>query len=296
MIVHSEYPYPVKKVFLKNKLEIAYMEVGKGEVSLTFVHGLASYAPIWEKNLEVLQKYYRCVALDLPGHGLSSEGDFSYSIDFYAQTVREWLELIGNTSTILIGHSMGGQIVTHLALQEPTWFSHLVLVAPAGFETFSPTEKIWLNQFTSGSVLGSSQYLKWLLNLKNYFYDLNEWEYEKLKEFNRDFYSVNDNVYLAKILSRSSKAMMDEPIFDRLSDLEMPTLVLFGKNDQLIPNKFLHPWQTTETLAQTGAQQLQRGKLKLYERCGHFLQYEQSAQFNIDLYKFLNPLIFREFV
>ncbi|MCU0447942.1 MAG: alpha/beta hydrolase [Microscillaceae bacterium] len=292
---HPEYPYPVKKIILPNHLEIAYMDVGRGDITLTFVHGFASYAPIWEKNLAALSKYYRCIALDLPGHGLSSAGDYSYSIDFYAQTIQEVLDQLAVERTVLIGHSMGGQICTHLALTDSRLFSHLILIAPAGFEVFSPTEKLLLQQFTGGGMISPSSYLQWILNLRNYFYEWNEAEYAKLQAFNHSFYTWRDNTHLPKVLGRSVKAMTEEAIFEHLSELDLPTLVLFGKNDQLIPNKFLHPWHTTEEIAIRGTQQIKFGKLKIYDRCGHFLPYEQAARFHIDLYKFLNPRVFRDF-
>lgn len=286
------YSYPIQKVVVGDNIDLAYIEVGEGAQTLVFVHGFASHFPAWEQNFTVLKKYYRCIALDLPGHGFSAKSDYSYSIDFYAQTVRQFLDKLGIKKSVLVGHSMGGQIAITLVLQQPTLFSHLVLVAPAGFETFNPSEKQWMLQFASGNILISSQYFKWVLNLKNYFHKLNDQEIEKLNELNRDFFSVTQNPYLTKVLAGSVKGMMDAPVFDRLLALKLPTLVFFGKNDQLIPNKFLHMNLTPEQVARQGAGQIPESKLVLYNQCGHFLQYEQASRFNIDVYKFLNPHIF----
>lgn len=291
MIIHSSYPFPVRKIFLDN-IEIAYVDVGKGSACLVFVHGFASYLPVWSKNIQSLQKYYRCIALDLPGHGLSSrEASYPYTISFYADTIQKCLQSLDLEQVVLVGHSMGGQISIKLALDYPALFSHLVLVAPAGFETFTLSEKLLLKQFTMPGIFNTSQYLKWVLNLKNYFHELNENEYIKLKEFSRDFYSMKDNPNLPVVLYRSVGGMMDEPVFDDLHKLTKPTLVCFGKEDKLIPNKFFHQ-QSTTSIAQKGVEQIPRAQLKLYERCGHFLQYEYPARFSMDLYKFLNPLIF----
>jgi pimeloyl-ACP methyl ester carboxylesterase len=292
---HANYPFPVKKVKIQPNLELAYMEAGQGETTFLFVHGFASYAPIWEKNIQSLQKYFHCLAIDLPGHGLSDMGDFEYSIDFYAQAIQDFLKCLAIEKCVLIGHSMGGQISIYMAVKKPDLFSHLVLVAPAGFETFSLTEKVLLNQFAVSGILSSSQYLRFALNLKNYFYELNEKEFQKLNEFNRDFFSILANPHLSKVLDRSIRGMMDRPVWDELKKISLPTLVFFGKNDQLIPHPFLHANLSTEAIARAGAERIKHCKLRIYEKCGHFLQFEKAAEFNIDLYKFLHPAIYRDF-
>lgn len=286
------YTHPIHKTIVGDNIDLAYVQLGEGEQTLVFIHGFASHIPVWEHNLSVLKKYYRCLALDLPGHGFSAKKNYSYSIDFYVQTVKQWLDKLGVQKAVLVGHSMGGQISIKLALKHPTLFSKLILVAPAGFETFTPTEKQWLSQFTSGNLMITSQYMKWILNLKNYFYKLSDKELEKLNDLNRNFFSIQENRYLPQILEGSVRGMMNAPVFEDLPKLLLPTLVFFGKNDQLIPNKFLHPDLSSENIARYGTSQLPQSKLILYNQCGHFLQYEQPSRFNIDVYKFLNPRIF----
>lgn len=292
MVIHPDYPFPVRKFYNQEGVEIAYMDVGEGELTLVFLHGFASFGPVWTHNLEVLKKYFRCLCLDLPGHGLSSKKDFAYSQSFYTSVVLEWIGSLQIKPFVLIGHSMGGQIAIRLTAENPGLVSHLALVAPAGFERFSEQEKILLMQYAGSGILGASQYLKLIFNFKNYFYHLNEKEFEKLKELNRDFYSLVKNERLPLILSRTVKGMLDEPVYPLLEKLHLPVLVLFGKNDRLIPNSFLHPTATTEKIARDGCQQIPDVRLKIYEECGHFLPYEYPAKFNIDLYKFLHPRIF----
>ena len=117
-------------------------------------NGFASYLPVWAKNIQSLQQYYRCIALDLPGHGLSSrEASYPYTISFYAETIYKCIQSLNLDKVILVGHSMGGQISVKLAVDYPELFSHLVLVAPAGFEKFSLSEKLLLKQFTMPGIL-----------------------------------------------------------------------------------------------------------------------------------------------
>jgi pimeloyl-ACP methyl ester carboxylesterase len=286
------YSYPIQKVIVGDNIDLAYIKTGEGTQTLLFVHGVASHIPVWDHNIQVLRKYYRCVAVDLPGHGFSAKKNYPYSIEFYVQTLRQFIKKLALKNVVLIGHSMGGQIATTLALENPELFSSLVLVAPAGFETFSPTEKQWLIQYTSDNVILGSQYFKWILNLKNYFYELSPQEIAKLNDLNRDFFSLTTNPHLHQILSGSVQGMVNAPVFDYLPSLQLPTLIFFGKNDQLIPNQFLHPHLSGEQIARAGAQAIADSHLVLYNKAGHFLQYEQPSRFNIDLYKFLTPETF----
>src|SRR5690554_3957786 len=70
------YPFPVKKVRVKESIEIAYIDEGDSTAGvLLFVHGMGGGIPGWRKNFPDLKKHFRCIALDLPGHGHSSKED-----------------------------------------------------------------------------------------------------------------------------------------------------------------------------------------------------------------------------
>jgi len=81
-----EYPYEVKKVELFNDIELAYVDEGKGDQTIIFIHGLGSYLPAWKNNIEGLMSDYRCIAIDLPGYGYSSKGKYEGSMTFFAKT------------------------------------------------------------------------------------------------------------------------------------------------------------------------------------------------------------------
>jgi pimeloyl-ACP methyl ester carboxylesterase len=291
MVIHSDYPYPVRTLTLDEGQKIAYVQVGSGSKMLLFVHGFAGFLPIWERNIERLQKYFTCIALDLPGHGLSSSGDYPFTMEFYAQTIQSFIQKLGLEEVSLVGHSMGGQISVRLALMNPTLISELVLIAPAGFETFDASERFFLSNMISSSVFNTAQYFKHWFNLKDFFFDLDEKEYAKLQEFSRDFYSLTGNPNLLKVLVRSSQSMLNHPVFDELKLLQMPVLVCFGKQDKLIPNPLTNH-ESTQKIAERAVAQIPNCILRLYDKGGHFLQYEEAASINIEMYKFLKPETF----
>lgn len=73
--------------------------------------------------------------------------------------------------------------------------------------------------------------------------------------------------------------MIEQPIFESLKNIKQETLVIFGKNDSLIPNKYLHK-TTTEEIAQLGTKQIPNAKLILLDNCGHFAQIESREKIN----------------
>ena len=132
----------MKKASIAPNIEIAYTDSDKGKETILFIHGLASYTGVWRENIPELSKNFRCIALDLPGNGHSSKGDFPFSMFFYAESVVKFLTHLGLTEVNICGHSMGGQIAQIIALRYPSLVKRLILAAPAGFEFYNNHDKI----------------------------------------------------------------------------------------------------------------------------------------------------------
>ena len=80
--------------------------------------------------------------------------------------------------------------------------------------------------------------------------------------------------------------MLHEPVFDSLHLIEQPTLVIFGEEDALIPNKILHP-TTTRHIAEQGTQQIPYATLQMIAQCGHFVQWEKADEVNHHIRQFI---------
>ncbi|HEY0091138.1 MAG TPA: alpha/beta fold hydrolase, partial [Flavobacterium sp.] len=67
------YEFEIKKVLVEG-IEIAYIDEGNEENEVViFIHGMGGAVPVWRKNIAVLKEDYRCIAVDLPGHGHSGK-------------------------------------------------------------------------------------------------------------------------------------------------------------------------------------------------------------------------------
>ncbi|TGE16603.1 alpha/beta hydrolase [Hymenobacter elongatus] len=145
--VIGSYGLPEHSITLADSLQVAYVDAGRGPKTLIFIHGLSSYVRAWERTIPALGQGARCLALDLPGHGNSSKGHYSGSMEFYAEVLHQFIQKLHLRHVTLMGHSMGGQIAVTAALKYPQEIEKLVLVAPAGFETFTAPEKQLLRTF-----------------------------------------------------------------------------------------------------------------------------------------------------
>ena len=97
---------------------IAWEETGSGP-SVVLVHGLTEDRRSWDLVVPLLAEHYRCVRLDMPGHGASSDPD-DYDVAMPSQAVASVVEEAGlDEPPLVIGHSMGGVAVTFYASQAP---------------------------------------------------------------------------------------------------------------------------------------------------------------------------------
>ena len=279
------YPYLVKQVKLDDGKVIAYMDEGKGAHALVFIHGLGSYAPAWKKNMETLKKDFRCLALDLPGYGKSSKGKYEATMSSFAKDLIAFLDHLKIEKATLVGHSMGGQIAIATALQYPERVGQLVLVAPAGFETFTPQESQLLRSLLTAETVKATSDEQIKANLAANFYEMPEdaafMATDRIEMRNAE--GFDDYCF---VVAACVRGMLDEPVFEQLEKISQKTLVVFGENDALIPNRYLHQ-ETTADIARRGVEKMSRAELKLIPGAGHFVQFEKSAEVNEAILSFL---------
>jgi pimeloyl-ACP methyl ester carboxylesterase len=286
------YKVPEKYFTTKDGLKIAYIEKGTGPV-LLLIHGLGSYLRFWDYQIDYFaNKGYRVIAIDLPGYGKSDKpSTYPYTMEAFGDTVVEFIQGLNLTNPIIFGHSMGGQTALSIAIRYPNLPRALVLVAPAGFEKFTRREKEWFKSvFTDASVFRyTTEENVWRsIRYDNFsrWRDELEWlvEYRVRLAKNKDF----DKYGYANI--KSIWGLLDNDFVRmNLNKIRVPTLIIHGDEDKLIPNPFLHPGHTRDIM-KYGEENIKNAKRIELERCGHTVQMDCPDEFNENVFNFIKQL------
>ncbi len=109
-------------------VRLAYREAGTGDPPIVLVHGMACDHTHLLAQFEHLAPRHRVVALDQRGHGGSDVPDGDYTTEVFAQDLRGVIERLGLVRPILVGHSLGGGVVLHLAVEHPELVRAVVLL------------------------------------------------------------------------------------------------------------------------------------------------------------------------
>ena len=254
---------------------------------LVLIHGLGSSAAVeFYFNLEALAARHRVLAIDLPGFGSSDKPILEYTIELFVRVVRELMgvEMVDRPS--VMGVSMGGRVALGLALESPQTVERLILVDALGV---GPPRRVLAYRIllTRGlgelTLRGTARALRRMkpATIRRFW----GWYLRRPKSVDTilsDQRIADHGVllstpeYRAAYLSalRSIARMGDLrdgiTVQDRLKELQMPTLLIWGRHDHIFP----------ATRAQAALQQLPRGRLEIFEDSGHTPQMEEPERFN----------------
>lgn len=135
-----EYPYPVSYMDFRvynQDARLAYMDVAPSGPAngrtVIFHHGGLYYGWYWEKQIAALSEAgYRVIAKDRLGWGKSSKPVIPYSINLWASNTARLMDHLGIEQAAVVGHSIGGQMVTRFAFLYPERATHVVTVNQVG--------------------------------------------------------------------------------------------------------------------------------------------------------------------
>lgn len=275
------YSFKTQTLAVNDSVKIGYYEKGEGK-TLLMVHGLGGYMKNWEQNIDALSEEYHCVVIDLPGYWSSAVKEAWQSDDymeFFARQLIAFIQQKELEEPVLMGHSMGGQVAIVAALKAPELFSKLILAAPAGIETFRPQQAAMLKQISQPEVMMKQEEPAIRQAFAINFYQ----QPEGLEAMIQDRLWLKETPYFksyCQIVSNGVKGMLNHPVRENLAQLEVPTLIIYGTEDRLIPNKYLHPDLSTKAIAQAAADEIPNAELVLIPEAGHLLQYERPEAFN----------------
>ncbi|SDX01423.1 Pimeloyl-ACP methyl ester carboxylesterase [Flavobacterium degerlachei] len=274
----SEYKFATHCTKIDN-LEIAYIKEGKGKQTIVFIHGLSSNADAWSRNIENLKEKYTCVALDLPGFGKSSKVAPAYTPIYYADIVVKLIDKLKLKNVIVAGHSMGGQAAIKLALNHPEKLKKLILIAPAGIEEFNAQQSLLMKNAVTADMVSKTTDKQIDRNYQLNFFKLPE-EAQTMISDRKKIKQATDFPEYCDAIVKSIAGMLDESTHAELNLIAVETLVVFGENDNLIPNRYLNPNLTTNLVGGIAQEKIKNSTLHFVSESGHFVQFEKPTEVN----------------
>jgi pimeloyl-ACP methyl ester carboxylesterase len=207
---------------------------------IVLIHCYTCSMSWWDDLAPLLERDHRVIRVDLLGHGGSDKPSAGYSIEDQATTVAEALAKLGVVNATVVGHSLGGSVVTALAQQSPQLASRVVIIDQApqdGFdnEGFAQRVSYW-------PVIGQAS--DRLLHIAPKSLVLDNYDdafapgYDISSGFDNPDQPVDDlraMTYTAYKETRDAEQdfVGEAPLDDRLATARVPTMVIFGAEDQL---------------------------------------------------------------
>ena len=242
-----------------------------GASPLVFLHGIGGAARAWRGQLEAFGDRYRAIAWDMPGYGGSAPLP-AVSIASLADALRDFLQQVGATKPILVGHSIGGMIVQQLLANSPDIASAVVLAQTS--PAFGKPDGDWQKSFIDAR-LGPLDRGETMVSLAPTL----------VKELVGDdpdaggmtlardcMASVPEATYRATML-----ALMGFDQRNALKNIAVPTLVLSGSKDNNAPAPMMAKMATY----------IPQAKYVELEGVGHLANLERPGEFNAALDQFL---------
>jgi pimeloyl-ACP methyl ester carboxylesterase len=113
--VHAAAPAKTPTVPSADGVPIAYEVVGQGSPALVLVHGWSCDRGYWKEQIEYLAPQYQLVLIDLAGHGESGLGRKDYTMAAFGADVAAVVDSLGLEKVVLVGHSMGSDVIVEAA-------------------------------------------------------------------------------------------------------------------------------------------------------------------------------------
>ncbi|HRV59113.1 MAG TPA: alpha/beta hydrolase [Solirubrobacterales bacterium] len=200
-------------------------------IPIVLIHGSAGAINWWDDLIPLLKPDHRVIAIDLLGYGGSEKPDSDYSMETQGNLVSQVLTRLGVKDAVLVGHSLGGSVVTSVAEQSPELVSGLVLIDSGPDRSYGGLSGA--AKASQTPILGQAL---WRLapdfmvrkNLSQGFapgYDVPDKYVQDVREMTYPAYK------------KSYEGVEDytdqKSLPDRLSQVGKPLLVIFGEEDQI---------------------------------------------------------------
>jgi pimeloyl-ACP methyl ester carboxylesterase len=260
-----------------------YLTAGQGP-PLVLLHALGENALDWRWVIPTLARAHRVYAPDLPGFGDSAKPASEYSPAFFERFLAAFLDALGIERAAVVGNSLGGLAALRLALSDPPRVAALGLVDSAGLgrEISLALRQLTLPGYGELAIAWSKTAPGAAVRAWGRVPLLFARRQRVPPEWLEEQYRLARLPGFLEAALAALRAHMDprgqrEVLLDRLPRLKMPTLILWGARDRVVP-----PDQ-----ARDAAARLRRGSLELVPGCGHLPHVERPDRFAAILGKFV---------
>ncbi len=260
-------PLPPQQTVMVHGHKIAYYAAGKGG-TVILIHGLGADSRHWSANIDALSQNLRVVAVDLIGYGQSDKPLMRYTVPNFSEYLHGFMQAANIPLATLVGNSLGGWIALDFAIRYPQMVEKLVLVDAAGLRPSVPLE---LPQGERKSL--STLNTRW-------FFDLMEankaWATTDLGPNSFERHVQNGDSYT---VASSVAEMIPGREFEdkKLGRVHAPTLIIWGREDLLIPL----------SMGERLHQGIAGSQMTVIEGTGHIPMVGKPAEFNDAVTKFL---------
>jgi len=271
----------VSTITTKDGTEIYYKAWGSGR-AITFSHGWPLNADAWDDQMSYLASNgFRCIAHDRRGHGRSGQPWDGNNLDTYADDLAALIETLGLNDVTMIGHSTGGgEVARYLGRHGTNRVAKAVLISaipPLMLKTPANPGGLPIEVFDnirSGVAGDRSQYYQ---ELSAAFYGANR-PGSKVSQGIRDAFWLWSMQVGLRGAYECIKAFSETDLTEDLRKIDIPTLVLHGDDDQIVP---------IADSALLSSKLIEKAILKVYPGAPHGLMVTHQDQLNNDLLAFI---------